>query len=311
MLSFFGCTIAGAATPISISSGYGAGSTIFLIAQDRGYFAQEGLNVTIVPCEGAFQCMDDMLAGRSDFSNGGDLAIMFRALERKDFVVLATLATSTSILKLLARSSAQVSSPKDLIGKRVGIISKSAPHYFLHMYLLKAGIDPHKLKEIVLQPSTMSAAFARGEVDVLSTYEPLASKQRKEFGKQISEVAIPPIFNLGVHLVSLRRTVNERPDETSRLLLALVRAEQFIRQEPAKARQIWMKRTGVSEAEAEAAWGGIKFKMTLEPSLITVLDGAARWAQLEGLAHTSQLPNFHELIDTAPLTKAKPEGVIK
>ncbi|MBI1891456.1 MAG: ABC transporter substrate-binding protein [Burkholderiales bacterium] len=298
------------AEPIRLAIGPFVTSTIFYVADDQGYFAQEKLQVKLQSCAGlgAFQCMKDMLDGKAEVSNGGDLPVMFNAVERQDFVVLATYAGSTSIVKMLARKDAHVKTAHDLIGKRVGYIKKTAPHYFLHVYLLTAGVDPAQVKQIALEPNDMASALANRTVDAIATYEPLASKQRQELGDSVADIPIPSTYNVHVHLVAKRSFVAAHEEETIGLLRALYRAEQFIRKDPEKAKLIWMKYANVNLTNADALWKNTIFKLTLDSSLVTTLRSTARWAKESGLVEIHDVPDFHSVIYPRPLRVAKPEG---
>lgn len=311
-LGFGGVPVAHAdpATRITFASGTAVPSTVIFVAQEMGYFANEGLDVRIENCLGAFRCMLDMLDGKAQFSSAGDFSLMFNSLERKDFVVLAAYSYSSSTLKLLARKSAHIRKAEDLLGKRVGIIKKTASHYFLDNFLLLEGVDPRRVEHIYMEPEQMSAALANGSVDALSTFEPLASKQGAVLGKDAFEVNVPA-YNVGTYLVALRKTVVQSHAETVKLLRAMEKAVQFILREPKKAKAILAKHSDMDAAAIDAVWAGSQFKLVLDPSLLVTLNNVARWAKNENLVNDAQFPAFSDFIYPEPLNAAQSKGARK
>ncbi|GGC73456.1 ABC transporter substrate-binding protein [Undibacterium terreum] len=292
------------------ASGTAVPSTVILVAQEQGYFAREGLEVRIENCIGAFRCMLDMMEGKAQFSSAGDLAVMFNGVDRKDFVILATYSSSTSLLKLVTRKSAHIEKAQDLVGKRVGIIKRSASHYFLDNFLLLEGVEPKSVEHVFLDQEDMSAALQNGSVDAISTFEPVAGKQLAAIGKDGFEVSVPP-YNLSTHLVAMRKTAMQSRTETIKLLRAMDRAVQFIAAEPKKAKAILARRSGMDAASVDAVWAGSQFKLVLDPSLQVTLNSVARWARNENLISDTQIPEFSNFIYPEPLNAAKAKGVGK
>ncbi|HTD02430.1 ABC transporter substrate-binding protein [Undibacterium sp.] len=298
------------AAPITIATGTGLPSTVIFVAEELGYFAKEGLNVRIENCVAAFRCIASMLDGKAQFSSAGDLAIMFNSVERKDFVILATYSSSPSILKLITRKSAHISKAQDLVGKRVGIIGKSASHYFLDNFLLFEGVDPKRVEHVPLEVEDMPAALAGGTVDALSTFDSLISRQRAALGNDAFDIVVPS-YNLSTHLVALRKTVTQSHADTVKLLRAMEKAVQFIASEPLKAKAILAKHSGMDRAAIDSLWAGSQFKLELDPSLLVTLNSAARWAKNENLISDTQFPDFSSFIYPEPLNTAKSKGAPK
>ncbi len=297
-------------TPITIATGSSVPATVLFVAQEMGFFAQEGLEVKLQDCVIGSRCIADMLDGKAQFSSAGDLAIMFNSVSRQDFSVLATYCSSTSILKLITRKSAHIVKAQDLIGKRVGMPKKSAAHYFLDNLMLLEGIEPTRVEHVFLEPEDMSAALASGAVDALSSLEPIASKQRAALGKDAFEIKVPP-YNLSTHLVALRSTVAQSQRDTVKLLRAMEKSVQFIAHEPLKAKAVLAKHSGMEAAALDSLWAGSQFKLVLDPSLLVTLNSVARWAKNENLINGAQVPDFAGFVNPGPLNAAKPKGIAK
>lgn len=82
---------------------------------------------------------------------------------------------------LLARP--EISSLKDLAGKRVGVEDGALGALMLSEALHKAGLNPDQVQQISLTPEHHLEAWRRGEIDAAVTYEPVAT-QLQELGAQ-------------------------------------------------------------------------------------------------------------------------------
>jgi hypothetical protein len=89
------------------------------------------------------------------------------------------------------------------------------------------------------------------------------------------------------------------------LCRAIDRATLFIAREPAKARTILRERLELDEAAVDWVWRDIVYGITLRQSLITGLEGQARWALRYGHA-TGTTPNYLDYVDTQPLARVRP-----
>jgi NitT/TauT family transport system substrate-binding protein len=292
---------------VSVAVGNSLPATLFFVAEEQGYFTREGLKLQLQPCQGAFRCMEEMLQGRAQFSSAGDLAIMFNSTQRRDFVVLATLSSSTSILKLLTRKSLHLHQPQDFIGKKAGMVPHSATHFYLDHFLLSGGIDPQQVEHIALDQGELQKALADGRVSLIATYEPLATVQRHALGKDAQDLQAPD-YALGTRLVALRNTVQHAPDLTAKLLRALDAAAQFVSRDPATAKATLARRGGLEPALIDTIWAGSQFRPAIDASLLISLNGTARWARNENLVTEEQLPDFASLLYPASIEHARQTG---
>ena len=91
------------------------------------------------------------------------------------------------------------------------------------------------------------------------------------------------------------------------MLRALDRAERFIAEQPARAKQILMSRIPLDAAMVEAVFPSITYRLSLSQSLVGAMEGQARWAVREGHASPSRkMPNYLDFIEPGPLRAAAP-----
>ena len=74
----------------------------------------------------------------------------------------------------------ELSTPQDLIGKRIAVPYSSTTHYSLLAALKHWGVDPAKLDIVNLQPPAIIAAWQRGDIDGAYVWAPALNKLTKE-----------------------------------------------------------------------------------------------------------------------------------
>lgn len=292
-----GLTIAVSRSPLSLP---------LYVAESQGYFAAEGVQVRFNEVVGGHRSFQQMLDGEADLATSSDAVIMSSSFKRKDFAVVASFVTSNRDIKLIAGKSAAIDRPQQLAGKRVGTIHGAASHYYLDTWLVFHGIDPKAIQLINLQPEAMAAALAQGQVDAVAIWEPFGFR----IVKTVPGATLLPnadTYMLSFNLIASRKLLGQRDDDLVKVLRALLRAEQFIQSEPARAKAILRTHLGLDQEYIDWIWPHYKYRLALEQSLITTLESEARWARQEGYVTAGRSPNYLEFIHTAPLRKARPD----
>ncbi|KGT91023.1 taurine ABC transporter substrate-binding protein [Erwinia typographi] len=80
----------------------------------------------------------------------------------------------------------EISSPKDLIGKRIAVPFISTTHYSLLSALKHWGIRPDQLQIVNLQPPAIIAAWQRGDIDGAYVWAPAVNELEKS-GKVLTD----------------------------------------------------------------------------------------------------------------------------
>jgi NitT/TauT family transport system substrate-binding protein len=302
-------TPARAAERLSIMVSHTPLSLPIFIAQDKGYVAAQGLEVTLQPCVGGHRCMRQMLNGEADLATAGDMPITINSFERSDFAVLATMASTGDDMKLVAHDRSGITAPSHLAGKRIGAVIGAASQYFLELYLLTAGIDPRQLSVVGLQPEEMAPALLSGKVDAISIWEPYGYQALKALGPH--GVALPNVgaYFQSFNIVCQRRMVGSRDPALVQLLRAVERAERFIQEQPEEAKAVLRARLEMDPAFLDRIWPGLGFRLSLDPSLLATMEAEVRWARREGHVKAGRLPNLPALLHAAPLRAIKPTAV--
>ena len=97
-----------------------AGDTgaLVYVAQEQGYFADNGLDVTIKDYEAGKLAADAVLVGEADISTSADIVLVSNSFEHDDLRILGTVALA-EINDLVTRKDSGINEPSDLKGKKI------------------------------------------------------------------------------------------------------------------------------------------------------------------------------------------------
>jgi NitT/TauT family transport system substrate-binding protein len=93
------------------------------------------------------------------------------------------------------------------------------------------------------------------------------------------------------------------------VLAALVDAQRYATEAPAAAKSLVIQSSEMGQVEFDAAWQQYDLRVTLDQSLISLLEDEARWALKGNPEKYRQMPNFLTSIVTEPLATVQPGAV--
>lgn len=293
------------AEPLRLSVSKTPLSLPIYIADSMGYFSSEGLQLKISEVIGGHRTLHELLAGNADLATSSDTVVMFNSFENSNYAVIATFVTSDDDIKIVTRSNTDISHPRHLQGKRVGTVTGTASHYYLDMLLLLHGVDPKSVQVHNLQPEEMADALKNRKIDAVAIWEPYPFIMLKSV-PGTRTLPKSNVYRLSFNLLVHKKHLGVRDDDLVRLLRALDRAEQFIKLEPAKAMVILRNRLQLDQSFIHWIWPRYNYRLSLDQSLLTTLEGESRWARHEGHVKQERSPNYLDFIYATPLSRVRP-----
>ena len=154
------------------------------VAINNGYFKENGMEIELSTGQGADAVMTAVLSDQCDIGFAGPEASIYVYNEGKeDFCQVFAQMTKKDGSFLVARTDTEEFNWKDVKGKTIIPGRKGGvPYMTLEYVLRKNGIDPQK--DVTLDDSIkfdlMAGAFASGNADYVTLFEPTASLTQNE-----------------------------------------------------------------------------------------------------------------------------------
>lgn len=215
----------------------------FYIARESGGFRQRGLDVRIVEGHGANISAQMIGAGKEYWIGSSSAAAT--AIGRSQELPIRSLAVyyRRPPTVLYSRTEDRIDAPRDLIGKRVGLVLGSTTVDEYRAMLAANRIDRNRIREVEVDWSPN--ALLDHKVDALLDYEELAPAELQAQGKRIS---VMKLADYGLRTYSLNLVVNEtawltqaRQQIARHIAEAVQEGYQFVRDKPAQAAAIFGK----------------------------------------------------------------------
>lgn len=168
----------------------------FRIAQQRGYFAAEGLQVQPVVQEDATQALGALRQGQLDiaFVNYAQVIGAQQAGAGRFRVIADAYQAGINVFPLLVRPDGLIRQPRDLTGKRLAVSTPGNVNELTARAALELqGVDPNSVRFVQVPFPQMEQALTSGQVDGALMVEPFAtaSQIRSGFAKVLDTASGP------------------------------------------------------------------------------------------------------------------------
>lgn len=209
----------------------------FFIADQKGYFAAEGLKVHFTQFDSAAKMIAPLGTGELDVGGGATSAALYNARGRGVNVkIVADKAKNSAgygFQAMMVRKALQgkVRSFADLKGLKVAVSAAgNSESFLLQQALKKDGLTLKDVDVTYLGFPQHAAAFANGAIDASISTEPTTTLEiRKNVAFKLAGVdTFYPNFQTAVTLYG-GDFIKNKPDEAKRFMKALIRAFRFYR----------------------------------------------------------------------------------
>jgi len=279
------------------------------VAQVKGYFKQEGLDVTPRLHPYGKPALEDLLAGKADFATVAETPVMFAIMNGEKIAVITTIQNSKTGNAVVARRDRGILTFGDLKGKKIAATLGTTSDFFLDAILSTNGISRKDVKVVDLKAGAMADALARGEIDAVSTFTPYVAITQKKLGNRVITFQDKDIYRWTFNIVATQEFIGKNPAKVRKLLRALVRAEEFVTGNPGEAQKIVADFSGIELEIVRSIWSDTSFTPTLDQALILALEDESAWAMKNGLVKATKIPNYLDYIYSDGLKSVKPSAV--
>lgn len=175
------------ADAVNVTVAYQTSAEPAKVAQADNSFAKEsGASVDWRKFDSGAGVLRAMASGDVQIGNIGSSPLAVAAAQKlpiEAFLLASQLGNSEALVV-----KKNITTPKDLIGKRIAVPFISTTHYSLLAALKHWGIKPSQVQLVNLQPPAIIAAWQRGDIDGAYVWAPAVNELEKE-GKVLTDSA--------------------------------------------------------------------------------------------------------------------------
>jgi NitT/TauT family transport system substrate-binding protein len=209
------------------------------VAERKGYFKEEGLEVEIPDFAGGAKALQALVGGSADMVSGAYEHTINMVAKKQPIKAVVLQAKYSSIVLLMSKErAAKYKSPRDLKGMKIGVTAPgSSTNMFVNNLLAKDGLKPTDVSIVgVGTGSGAVAALEKGEIDALSNLDPVIT-QLESTGKFVAvadsrtEKGMKDIYGGDYHASVIYVTdefIRKNPNTVQAVVNAMVRADRWI-----------------------------------------------------------------------------------
>ncbi len=237
---------------IGVSPWIGYGS--LYIAQDKGFFAKEGVAVDVVNFD-TYDGLNTALASRSIDGGATSLSdIVAQVAAKVPVQVVWQFDESAGGDVVVGNDS--IKTPADLKGKRIALSYGTFGHVFVLTALAKYGISPSDVTIINLNPEAVPDALAAGKIDAGHTWDPFLTQALKNgFHPIFTSKDTPGIIE---DIIAFRsEATTNRTKDVQAAMRAVADGLAYWKQNPDDANQIVAKAISVAPGDIPSLLTGV------------------------------------------------------
>ena len=236
--------------------GVSANGMPFGVALVKGYFKDEGLNITgLISSAGGGTSLRNMLAGGGvPYGEVNPGVVVSAILAGADLKVVSDNVLTVAEFVWAVKPDSPIKTIKDIKGKKIGYTNpRSTSQALARMLLQAAGYKPDDAELVKTGGFGEGiAALDSGQVDIVPITEPLWSKYKNKYRAVIvASETLPPLDNVvGVTTVEM---AEKKGDFIRAVIRARRKAVIFMREHPDEAADIVAKQYNIDVDVAKSA----------------------------------------------------------
>jgi len=209
------------------------------VAERKGYFRDEGLEVEIPDFAGGAKALQALVGGSADFVSGAyEHTINMAAKKQPIKAVVLQLRFSAIELVMPKDRAARYRGGRDLKGLKIGVTAPgSSTNMFVDNLLVKDGLKPSDVSIVGVGAGAGAvAAMEKGEIDALANLDPVVT-QLESTGKFVSvvdtrtEKGMKDVYGgdyMAAVIYVTDEFVRKNPNTVQAVVNAMVRADKWI-----------------------------------------------------------------------------------
>ena len=280
-------------------------SMLPIVAQQRGFFQAEGLDVRPNYLQTGKVAMDAVVSGDLNFGVIVETNVAFvKFQEGADVKVIASVMRKHDDA-IMARRDKGIRTPKDLEGKTLALVPGTTSHRFADLFVDFYKLDRKKIQFLSLTAPSIQASVLNGSIPAGSVWEPYRYNVQQALDGKLVQFNDPRIYTAYGLLAVRGDFAKAEPARIRSFLKALIRAEAFVKDHREEAIAILAKEMQMDPSVLTAIWGEYELSVQADEGLLNVFVSTGQWAKAtqKGL-DAKPVPAYTDVLDLSFLRQA-------
>ena len=278
-------------------------SALTIIAHEREFFKDEGLNIKVSRFTSGKLALDAVLGGGADVATAAETPLMFAAFGGQDFRIISTIFLSGNACKVVARADHHIHRPDDLRGKRIATFIGTNAEFFTKKFLDTYDIATSDVEIVNLTPTDMVVALDHGDIDAYMVWEPFIYIGKSLLGDRAVIFDVPGLYTTTFNVVAKPDFLKKNAKAAAALVRALQRSSTFVTEHQKESIDIVAKYTNIPATTLQQVWKDYQFPVSLDDKLIAYLTEQAKWA-IDTERAKPPAPDYRKYLDPEFLISA-------
>jgi NitT/TauT family transport system substrate-binding protein len=300
LIIFLGCKQKTYTQKVILAEGMQPICSPVYVADQKGFFKEQGLDVQLVPFSKGKLCLDAVLGGKANLATVAETPLMHLGFQKQPAVILCTMHYATKNTKCVARKDKGIIEPGDMKGHKIGVPIGGNAEYFMDKFLEKYDLSREDVKVVNLNPPEMVGAIVRGDIDASFSWEPHISRTVNQLGDKANVFFGEDLYKETFDLVCMKDWADANKITCEKVLKALLKATDFIHENKDESVEIVANHIQMDKKELASIWHYYTFDIVLDQFLMESLIDQAKWA-IAGEIHEGDVPDYGYMFYVEPL----------
>ena len=281
----------------------------YYVAEAMGLYKKHGVDAELKLFSRGGEALDALMAGEIHATSNAEYPNIIAIDKNPEVILVGVSCVAPHTMKLTAR--AEIKTPQDFIGKKIGSALGSVTDYCFDKYFEKNGVDKSKVTYVNVAAPESVPLLDKGDITAFFFWEPWPSKAIEVSGNKVH--ILGSSAQLGVYasklFIAVPKSYAEKNPETIKgFFRALTEAGEYLHQNPQEAYKLVAKKIPTLTPETIA-------KMTVDFSHrarflkedLKNLDDVATWVASKG--KVKKIPDWKVAVDTKYLKAVNSKAV--
>lgn len=293
---------------VSIATSKNPWSALTIIALKKGFFKEEGLEVDLQYVQAAKLAMDALISNSTQFSNVVETNVAFLGFTGSKNIQIVATHCEAHDGAIIARRDSNIQTPKDLEGKKLGVLQGTTSQIFADRFIEKYGLK--NVQIVNLTTVAIQSSILSKDINAGSIWQPFVYNVQKQLGNNAVIFADSDVYFGYFNLAVQRDWAKANPKLVEKAIRAHVKAEEFAKSNKDEAVALVAGEIGIEKEALQQFWHQYVYRVQLKAALAKEIVREGEWIKNTQPQHKGQsVPTYDWTIDDSYLKSIAPDRV--